>query len=204
MRKYKQRTQYPLIRRSKWKMHTTLLKIPKVRKSRYLDTSTKTQMAQIMLSSMEDPVVPLERNLHGHPLTGLLWERQFEKILLKHGWEKIPNWECLFVNEKKDYSKPFWVKLFHSNSLCFFGSGLGVWFVGFVLLSRSRRLFLLFVAVAIPATVFVLCWCGPCRSCSRKISSQEWLVMVFQTQRRGSWIVGERTSRKSLGECGLD
>ena len=24
-------------------------------------------------SSMEDPVVPLERNLHGHPLAGLLW-----------------------------------------------------------------------------------------------------------------------------------
>ena len=42
-------------------------------------------------SSMEDPVVPLERNLYGHPLAGLLWERQFEKILLKHGWEKIPN-----------------------------------------------------------------------------------------------------------------
>ena len=33
-------------------------------------------------SSMEDPVVPLERNLYGHPLAGLLWERQFEKILI--------------------------------------------------------------------------------------------------------------------------
>ena len=52
-------------------------------------------------SSMEDPVVPLERNLYGHPLAGLLWERQFEKILLKHGWEKIPNWECLFVRSEK-------------------------------------------------------------------------------------------------------
>ena len=39
-------------------------------------------------SSMEDPVVLLERNLYGHFLAGLLWERQFEKILLKHGWEK--------------------------------------------------------------------------------------------------------------------
>ena len=38
-------------------------------------------------SSMEDPVVPLERNLYGHPLAGLLWERQFEKIRLKYGWE---------------------------------------------------------------------------------------------------------------------
>ena len=52
-------------------------------------------------SSMEDPVVPLERNLYGHPLAGLLWERQFETILVKHGWEKIPNWECLFVHHEK-------------------------------------------------------------------------------------------------------
>ena len=50
---------------------------------------------------MEDPVVTLERNLYGHPLAGLLWERKFEKILLKRGWEKIPNWECLFVLREK-------------------------------------------------------------------------------------------------------
>ena len=53
------------------------------------------------LSSMADPVVPLERNLYGHPLAGLLWERQFEKVLLEHGWEKVSNWECLFVNHQK-------------------------------------------------------------------------------------------------------
>ena len=52
-------------------------------------------------SSMEDPVVPLERNLYGHPLAGLLWERQFEIIILKHGWEKISNWKCLFVHREK-------------------------------------------------------------------------------------------------------
>ena len=40
-------------------------------------------------SSMEDPVLPLERNLHGHPLAGLLWERQFGKILWKYDWEKV-------------------------------------------------------------------------------------------------------------------
>ena len=50
---------------------------------------------------MEIPVVPLEWNLYGHPLAGLLWERQFENILLKHGWEQIPNWECLFVHRGK-------------------------------------------------------------------------------------------------------
>ena len=42
-------------------------------------------------SSMEDPVVLLERNLYGHPLAGLLCERQVEKILLKYGWEKVSN-----------------------------------------------------------------------------------------------------------------
>ena len=52
-------------------------------------------------SSMEVPVVPLERNLYGHPLAGLLWERQFDKILLKYVWEKVSNWECLFVHREK-------------------------------------------------------------------------------------------------------
>ena len=50
---------------------------------------------------MEDPVVPLERNLYGHPLAGLKWERLFEKFLLKYGWEKVSNWECLFVHREK-------------------------------------------------------------------------------------------------------
>ena len=52
-------------------------------------------------SNMEDPVVPLERNLCGHPLAGLLWEGQFEKVLLEHGWEKVPNCECLSVERGK-------------------------------------------------------------------------------------------------------
>ena len=52
-------------------------------------------------SSMEDPAVPLKRNLYGHPLAGLIGEKQFEKILLKHGWAKIPNWECLVVHHRK-------------------------------------------------------------------------------------------------------
>ena len=63
---------------------------------RHLDSSTTTKMA-----CMEDPVVPLERNLYGHPLAGLLWERKFEKFLLKYGWEKVSNWECLFVHRGK-------------------------------------------------------------------------------------------------------
>ena len=54
-------------------------------------------------SSMEDPVVPLERNLYSHPSAGLLCERQFEKILLKYGLEKVSNWECLFVHREKGF-----------------------------------------------------------------------------------------------------
>ena len=34
-------------------------------------------------------------------LAGLLWEGQFEKILLQHGWEKVSNWECLFLHREK-------------------------------------------------------------------------------------------------------
>ena len=40
-------------------------------------------------SSMEDPVVHFERNLYGHALAGLSWERQFVKVVLEHGWEKF-------------------------------------------------------------------------------------------------------------------
>ena len=32
---------------------------------------------------------------------GPLCERQFEKVLLEYGWEKVPNWECLFFNREK-------------------------------------------------------------------------------------------------------
>ena len=52
-------------------------------------------------SNLEDPVVPLERHLHGHPLAGLLWERQFEEVLLGLGRAKVPNWECLFAHRKQ-------------------------------------------------------------------------------------------------------
>ena len=54
------------------------------------------------MSSMEDPAVLLERNLYGHLLTRLLWERRVEKILMEHGWEKVPNWECFSVYRPKE------------------------------------------------------------------------------------------------------
>ena len=63
------------------------LKIPKSECPEIWIRLLETQMAQPW-SSVEDPVVFVERNLYGHLLAGLLWERQFEKVLLKHGWEK--------------------------------------------------------------------------------------------------------------------
>ena len=51
--------------------------------------------------TVEDPVCPLERNLYGHPLAGLLWERHMEKTLFKLGWCKVQGWECLYTHREK-------------------------------------------------------------------------------------------------------
>ena len=67
--------------------------------SRRLDTPSAAQMAQIM-GKHRSSCGTLERNLYGHPLAGLLWERQFETILLKYVWEKVFNLECLFVQRE--------------------------------------------------------------------------------------------------------
>ena len=45
-----------------------------------------------------NPVCPLERNLYGHPLVGLLWERHLEDALFKVKWRKLPGWECLYIH----------------------------------------------------------------------------------------------------------
>ena len=52
-------------------------------------TSLKIPKSECPDIGMEDPVVRLERNLCGHPLAGLLWERQFEKVLWEHDREKF-------------------------------------------------------------------------------------------------------------------
>ena len=53
-------------------------------------------------------MVRLERNLYGHPLAGLLWERQFEEILLELGWENVPTqkqpWEQSHVSLEAEHS----------------------------------------------------------------------------------------------------
>ena len=49
---------------------------------------------------MDDPVVLLEKNLYGHPLAGLLWERQLEKAI---------NWERLLVDRARELFLPVYV-----------------------------------------------------------------------------------------------
>ena len=50
-----------------------------------------------MVQYIEDPVVSLERNLYGHPLAGLLWERQFEKILLQQVLIRTPSNSVILI-----------------------------------------------------------------------------------------------------------
>ena len=51
--------------------------------------------------NIEDLVLPLERNLFGHPLAGLLWERQLRKFHGDLDGKKVPNWDSLFVHRKQ-------------------------------------------------------------------------------------------------------
>ena len=57
-----------------------------------------------MWSSMEDPVVPLERNLYGHLLAFLLLKRQFEKLLWSTVGRRFPIVNAYSKTVKKVYS----------------------------------------------------------------------------------------------------
>ena len=71
-----------------------------VRVSRYTDILQDINGPKSW-SSTEDPVVPLELNLCGHPLAGLVWERQFEEALenLDGRKDRIGN-VYLFIDNK--------------------------------------------------------------------------------------------------------
>ena len=59
-----------------------LLKVPKIGMSRHWIRLARHKWPKSW-SCVEDPVVPLERHLYGHPLAGLLRRRQFEKSSLR-------------------------------------------------------------------------------------------------------------------------
>ena len=65
--------------------------------SRYLDNVDQNTNGPKSWSRMEDPVVPLVLS----SFSRTVMERQIEKVLSEHGWEKVPNWDCNFVNREK-------------------------------------------------------------------------------------------------------
>ena len=50
---------------------------------------------------IDNPYVRLLVNLYGHPKAGLYWEIYSNKVLVKHGFEKVPGWESLWIHKKK-------------------------------------------------------------------------------------------------------
>ena len=50
---------------------------------------------------IKDPVCKLKRNLYGHPIAGLIWEKHCQKAIFSCGFKRIPGWECLFVHFQK-------------------------------------------------------------------------------------------------------
>ena len=50
----------------------------------------------------DEPVVRVKRNIYGHKLAALLWQKYVEWIITtKCGFEKLVDWECLYVHRKK-------------------------------------------------------------------------------------------------------
>ena len=96
----KQPTRYPLSTHVKKEDAPRLLRIPKSEFPGIWVRLPKQTWPKSWANS-EDPVVPPVRNLSGHPVAGLLRERQFEEDLLELGLGKSTNWESLFVHRKQ-------------------------------------------------------------------------------------------------------
>ena len=95
----KQQTQYRLTPKWKWRMLPDCPEFQSQIVQTYGYVFPRHKWPKSW-SNIDDPVVPLERNLYGHPFAGLLWETQFQEILLELGRE-VPNWECLSVHRKQ-------------------------------------------------------------------------------------------------------
>ena len=57
-----------------------LLRMPKDEFPEILDQDSSIWKPKVW-NNVEDPVALLERNLHGHPLAGLHWDKTFEEML---------------------------------------------------------------------------------------------------------------------------
>ena len=77
----------------------------------------RSRYPKMVGQKIQDPVVPLERNLYGHPWTGLLWERDFEKVSSMGMFIRAPrkrllslavNVDDIKMGGKKNNMKPTW------------------------------------------------------------------------------------------------
>ena len=62
---------------------------------------------------MNQPVVELKRNLYGHPLAGLLWDKASERWITKQGFKKVQGWECLYYHLQEQLFLGVYVDDFH-------------------------------------------------------------------------------------------
>ena len=62
---------------------------------------------------MNEPVVELKRNLYGHPLAGLLWDKASERWITKQGFKKVQGWECLYYHSEEQLFLGVYVDDFH-------------------------------------------------------------------------------------------
>ena len=86
--------QYPLILRSKLKMHQRFLK----RQSQ--NVQIFGYVYQMTNGQNHGPVWNTQSFLSKSICAVTLWQDYYE-ILLKRGWKKVSNWECLFVHRDK-------------------------------------------------------------------------------------------------------
>ena len=95
----KQLMQYPLKLRSKWKMlhRYEIIRCHNAKIFEYVHWSTNFPN--------HGPAWKTQSFLLKGICTVTLWQDHwkgnFEKVLLEHGWEKVLNWECLFVNRAR-------------------------------------------------------------------------------------------------------
>ena len=96
----KQQTQYPLIPRSKWKMLRNYCKFPNRNVQTFGFVYHDTWKIQAFLLSGICTVI-LWQDCHG--------KGNLRKKLLKYGWEKVSNWECLFVHREQGFFSSVYV-----------------------------------------------------------------------------------------------
>ena len=100
----KQLTPYLLLPRVNMEDAPKFLKIPNSECPRHLDSSTTTQMVKIMVHCKRPSRSSWTKSVYGHPLSGLLWERQFWENPIEIRLGRFPIGNAYSYTVKKDSS----------------------------------------------------------------------------------------------------